>query len=435
MATFQYIAKDAAGNETRGQIEAGDRSSAIAAVRAQGLFPTALGEVKSAPAASAPASKAKKGKAPKPAAKPAAKSKDIKLPSWMRGKVKTKVLTQFTRQLATLVNSGLPLMRGIDVLKRQMKDPQMVEALNGISENIAAGGTFSESLTQYPKIFDKLYVNMVKAGEAGGVLEVVLGRLAEFAEKSEKIANKVKGAMIYPIVVLVAAVGITGFLLVAVIPKFKQVFNDMLGGKALPAITQYVMDASEFVQHNGLLIVAIIAAFVVAKKIFGKTEAGAYFYDVCQLKAPVIGTLAQRTAVSRVTRTLGTLLSSGVPILQSLVIVRDTTGNRVVSKALQDVHDAVKEGEGMTQPLSQCSVFPPMVVSMVEVGEETGALADMLTRIANTYDDEVDNAVAGMTAAIEPALIIVLAVVVGTIVTAMFLPMIDIISSVSGAGA
>ena len=439
MATFQYIAKDAAGNETRGQIEAGDRSSAIAAVRAQGLFPTALGEVKSAPAASAPApkAKAKKGKAPA-ATKPAAsKSKDIniKMPSWMRGKVKTKVLTQFTRQLATLVNAGLPLMRGIDVLKRQMKDPQMVEALNGIAENIAAGGTFSESLTQYPKIFDKLYVNMVKAGEAGGVLEVVLGRLAEFAEKSEKIANKVKGAMIYPIVVLVAAVGITGFLLVAVIPKFKQVFNDMLGGKALPAITQYVMDASEFVQHNGLLIVAIIAAFVVIKKVFGKTEAGAYFYDVCQLKAPVIGTLAQRTAVSRVTRTLGTLLSSGVPILQSLVIVRDTTGNRVVSKALQNVHDAVKEGEGMTQPLSQCSVFPPMVVSMVEVGEETGALADMLTRIANTYDDEVDNAVAGMTAAIEPALIIVLAVVVGTIVTAMFLPMIDIISSVSGAGA
>ena len=437
MATFQYIAKDAAGNETRGQIEAGDRASAIAAVRAQGLFPTALGEVKSAPAAAPAAAKAKKGKAPTPAKKPAGKSKDIniKLPSWMRGKVKTKVLTQFTRQLATLVNAGLPLMRGIDVLKRQMKDPQMVDALNGIAENIAAGGTFSESLTQYPKIFDKLYVNMVKAGEAGGVLEVVLGRLAEFAEKSEKIANKVKGAMIYPIVVLVAAVGITGFLLVAVIPKFKQVFNDMLGGKPLPAITQYVMDASEFVQHNGLLIVAIIAAIVVVKKIVGKTEAGAYFYDVCSLKAPVTGTLVQRTAVSRVTRTLGTLLSSGVPILQSLVIVRDTTGNRVVSKALQDVHDAVKEGEGMTRPLSQCSVFPPMVVSMVEVGEETGALADMLTRIANTYDDEVDNAVAGMTAAIEPALIIVLAVVVGTIVTAMFLPMIDIISSVSGAGA
>ncbi len=438
MATFQYIAKDSAGNETRGQIEAGDRSSAIAAVRAQGLFPTALGEVKSAPAAAAVApAKAKKAKAP--AKKSGGLNKDIKInikmPSWMRGKVNTKVLTQFTRQLATLVNAGLPLMRGIEVLKRQMKDPQMVEALGGIADNIASGGTFSEALTQYPKIFDKLYVNMVKAGEAGGVLEVVLGRLAEFAEKSEKIKNKVKGAMIYPIVVLFAAIGITGFLLVAVIPKFKQVFNDMLGGAALPPITEAVMQASEFVQHNGLVIVAIVAAIVVIKKIVGHTEAGAYFFDVCSLKAPVTGTLVQRTAVSRVTRTLGTLLSSGVPILQSLVIVRDTTGNRVVSKALQEVHDAVKEGEGMTQPLSQCPVFPPMVVSMVEVGEETGALADMLTRIANTYDDEVDNAVAGMTAAIEPALIIVLAVVVGTIVIAMFLPMIKIISSVSGGAA
>ena len=440
MATFQYIAKDAAGNETRGQIEAGDRNSAIAAVRAQGLFPTALGEVKSAPAA-APAAP-KKGVRGKPAPKQKKTGGlnreikiDIKLPSWMRGKVKTKVLTQFTRQLATLVNAGLPLMRGIDVLKRQMKDAQMLEALNGISENIAAGGTFSESLTQYPKIFDRLYVNMVKAGEAGGVLEVVLGRLAEFAEKSERIKNKVKGAMIYPVVVLLAAVGITGFLLVAVIPKFKQVFNDMLGGAALPAITEAVIQASEYVQHNGLTILAIVAALVVIKKVVGKTEAGAYFFDVCSIKAPVTGTLVRRTAVSRVTRTLGTLLSSGVPILQSLVIVRDTTGNRVVAKALQNVHDAVKEGEGMTQPLSQCPVFPPMVVSMVEVGEETGALADMLTRVANTYDDEVDNAVAGMTAAIEPALIIVLAVVVGTIVIAMFLPMIKIISSVSGGGA
>ena len=441
MATFQYIAKDAAGNEQRGQIEAGDRASAIAAVRAQGLFPTALGEVKksSAPPPAAAAKGAKKGRkgAPEPAAKAkgGAMSKEIniKLPSWMRGKIKTKVLTQFTRQLATLVNAGLPLMRGIEVLKRQMKDPQMKEALNGIGENIAAGGTFSESLTVYPKIFDNLYVNMVKAGEAGGVLEVVLGRLAEFAEKSEKIKNKVKGAMIYPVVVLIAAIGITGFLLVAVIPKFQQVFNDMLGGAALPPITEAVIKASEFVQNNGLVIVAIVAAVWVLKTMFGKTEVGARFFDWLSLHAPVTGTLVQRTAVSRVTRTLGTLLSSGVPILQSLVIVRDTTGNRIVSSALQNVHDAVKEGEGMTQPLSQCSVFPPMVVSMVEVGEETGALADMLTRIANTYDDEVDNAVAGMTAAIEPALIIVLAVVVGTIVIAMFLPMIKIISSVSGA--
>ena len=442
MATFQYIAKDASGQEVRGQVEAGDRNSAIQSVRAQGLLPTALGEVKSAPAPQ-PAAKApaKRGKAPAPAKaeKKGGLNKDlkinIKLPSFLRGKVKTKVLTQFTRQLATLVNAGLPLMRGLEVLKRQMKDPQLNEALTGISENIASGGTFSEALTAYPKIFDNLYVNMVKAGEAGGVLEVVLGRLAEFAEKAEKIKNKVKGAMIYPIVVLVAAIGITGFLLVAVIPKFKQVFNDMLGGQALPAITEFVMAASDWVQNNGLVILAIVVALVVIKKVIGRTEKGAYFFDALSLKMPVTGTLVQRTAVSRVTRTLGTLLSSGVPILQSLVIVRDTTGNRVVSAALQNVHDAVKEGEGMTAPLAACSVFPPMVVSMVEVGEETGALADMLTRIANTYDDEVDNAVAGMTVAIEPALIIVLAVVVGTIVIAMFMPMIKIISSVTGAGS
>ena len=436
MATFQYIAKDSSGAEQRGTVEAGDRSSAIAAVRALGLLPTALGEVKSAPAAAAPAKGAQK-KAPAAQKKKSGLNRDIniniKLPNWLKGRIKTKVLTQFTRQLATLVNAGLPLMRGIDVLKRQMRDSQMLEALNGISDNIAAGGTFSESLTAYPKIFDNLYINMVKAGEAGGVLEVVLNRLAEFAEKSEKIKNKVKGAMIYPIVVLVAAIGITGFLLVAVIPKFQQVFNDMLGGAALPPVTEFVIHASEFVQHNGLNILLAIVALVIIKKIVGKTEKGAFFFDALKLKMPVTGTLAQRSAVSKFTRTLGTLLASGVPILQSLMITRDTTGNRVLTKAIQDVHDSVKEGESMTQPLSQCKVFPPMVVSMVEVGEETGALADMLTRIANTYDDEVDNAVAGMTAAIEPALIIVLAVVVGTIVIAMFLPMVKIIGSVSGA--
>ena len=440
MATFQYIAKDASGAEQRGTVEAGDRSSAIAAVRAQGLMPTALGEVKGA-ASSAPAPK-RGGPAP---AKGGAKKKtglnrdiniNIKLPNFLRGRIKTKVLTQFTRQLATLVNAGLPLMRGLDVLKRQMKDPQLNEALAGISENIAAGGTFSESLTAYPKIFDKLYVNMVKAGEAGGVLEVVLGRLAEFAEKSDRIKNKVKGAMIYPCVVLVAAVGITWFLLVAVIPKFQQVFNDMLGGAALPAITQFVINASEFMQHNGIQIALAVVALVVVYKVIGKTEKGATLIDAMKLHMPVTGTLTQRSAVSKFSRTLGTLLASGVPILQSLTIVRDTTGNRILSKAIQDVHDAVKEGDSMTQPLSQCKVFPPMVVSMVEVGEETGALADMLTRIANTYDDEVDNAVAGMTAAIEPALIVVLAVVVGTVVVAMFLPMVKIISTVSGgAGA
>ena len=434
MATFQYIAMDAQGKEQRGTVDAGDRAQAIAAVRAAGLFPSAIGEVKSGGGA------AKKAPAKKGAAAPAKKgAKDIKinikLPSFLGGRVKPKDLTTFTRQLATLVNAGLPLMRCIEVLKKQNQIPAMGNCLNGISENIAGGGTFSEALTAYPKIFDNLYVNMVKAGEAGGVLEVVLNRLAEFAEKAQKIKNKVKGAMIYPSVVLLAAIGITGFLLTTVIPKFKQVFSDILGDASLPAVTEFVMGVSDFVQHNGLQIAVGVGALIVIYKVIGHTKGGAYALDVMRLKLPVTGTLVKRTAISQVTRTLGTLLASGVPILQALQIVRDTAGNRVIANALQTVHDAVKEGESMTDPLAASGVFPPMVVSMVQVGEETGALADMLTRIANTYDDEVDNAVAGLTAAIEPALIIFLAVVVGTIVIAMFLPMIKIISSVSGSGA
>ena len=434
MATFQYIAMDAQGKEQRGTVDAADRAQAIAAVRAAGLFPSAIGEVKSG------ASAAKKPAAKK-AAEPAKKgmNKDIKinikLPSFLRGRVKAKDLTTFTRQLATLVNAGLPLMRCIEVLKKQNQIPAMGECLNGISESIAGGATFSESLTAYPKIFDNLYINMVKAGEAGGVLEVVLNRLAEFAEKAQKIKNKVKGAMIYPSVVLFAAIGITAFLLTTVIPKFKQVFSDILGDAALPAVTEFVMGVSEFVQHDGLQIAIAVAALVVIYKVMDRTKAGGYALDAMRLKLPITGTLVKRTAISQVTRTLGTLLASGVPILQALQIVRDTAGNKVIVNALQSVHDAVKEGESMTDPLAASGVFPPMVVSMVQVGEETGALADMLTRIANTYDDEVDNAVAGLTAAIEPALIIFRAVVVGTIVISMFLPLIKIISSVSGAGA
>ena len=438
MATFQFIAKDSAGQERRGTIDAGDRAGAISAIRAQGLFPPAIGEVKGGGGAPA-AAKAAKKPAKAPAAKAPGKKKgfgqiEIKLPAFLRGRVKAKDLTAFTRQLATLVNAGLPLMRCIEVLKKQKMAPAMMDCLNGIAEGIAGGATFSESLTAYPKIFDNLYVNMVKAGEAGGVLEVVLSRLAEFAEKAQKIKNKVKGAMIYPAVVLTAAIGITAFLLLTVIPKFKQVFDDLLGGAELPPITQFVMNLADFVENNGLAVGAGVVAFVVVKKLIGKTAKGAYVFDKIRLKMPVIGPLVSRTAIAQFTRTLGTLLSSGVPILQALMIVRDTTANRVVRRAVQTVHDAVKEGESMTDPLAASGVFPPMVVSMVQVGEETGALPDMLTRIANTYDDEVDNAVAGLTAAIEPALIIFLAVVVGTIVVAMFLPMIKIISTVSAAG-
>ena len=438
MAKFQYIARDSAGQEQRGTIDANDRASAIQAIRASGLFPSAIGEVKGAAAPAAAKKDPKAAKGAKSAAKGGglgSKQINIRMPKFLMGRVKPKDLMGFTRQLATLVNAGLPLMKCMEVMKKQKMSPAMMDCLNGLGENIAGGATFSESLTAYPKVFDNLYVNMVKAGEAGGVLEVVLTRLAEFAEKAQKIKNKVKGAMIYPAVVLTAAIGITAFLLVTVIPKFQQVFNDILGGQQLPAITEFVMKLSDGVQHNGLQILVGFAALVVIYKVFGKTKWGAYQLDKLRLSVPVTGTLVRRTAIAQFSRTLGTLLSSGVPILQALVIVRDTTANLVVRRAIQSVHDSVKEGESMTDPLAASGVFPPMVVSMVQVGEETGQLPDMLTRVANTYDDEVDNAVAGLTAAIEPARIIFLAVVVGTIVIAMFLPMIKIISSVSGAGA
>jgi len=434
MPKFAYVAVDSAGKETRGTIEAPNQAQAVAKVRGQGLFPTAIGA-----AAGAEAGAAAKAGAPvaagakKPAAgakKSAAKTNiEIKMPKFLRGRVKPKDLTTLTRQLATLVDAGLPLLRGLHVLQRQTPNATLKDALGGMCEAVESGSTFSESLQNYPKIFNNLYVNMVRAGEAGGVLEVVLNRLAEFAEKAERIKNKVKGAMVYPIVVFFAAIGITSFLLVAVIPKFKDIFNDLLEGKPLPAITQFVMTASNLVMHNGLMVLGAVVGMVVLFKIFAKTKTGAYVLDVAKINAPMFGSLVRRTAVARMTRTLGTLLASGVPVLQALVIVRDTTGNAVISRAIQSVHDSVKEGESMTAPLAASKVFPPMVISMVEVGEETGALPDMLTRIADTYDDEVDNAVAGLTSVIEPLMIIILAVLVGTIVIAMFMPMIQIIGT------
>ena len=431
MPKFAYIAVDSAGKESRGTIEAPNQAQAVAKVRGQGLFPTAIGAAGGSDGGGAakPAAAAKKGA---PSGKKSSVGQmqiEIKLPKFLRPKVKQKDLTTLTRQLATLVDAGLPLLRGLHVLQRQTPNPTLKEALGGMCESVESGSTFSESLLNYPKIFDNLYVNMVKAGEAGGVLEVVLNRLAEFAEKAEKIKNKVKGAMVYPVVVFAAAIGITSFLLVAVIPKFKDIFNDLLEGKPLPAITQFVMSASNAVMHNGLTVLAGVVALVVLFKIFAGTKIGHFILDTAKINAPMFGSLVRRTAVARMTRTLGTLLASGVPVLQAINIVRDTTGNEVIARAMQGVHDAVKEGESMTAPLAASKVFPPMVVSMVEVGEETGALPDMLTRIANTYDDEVDNAVAGLTSVIEPLMIIILAVIVGTIVIAMFMPMIQIIGS------
>jgi len=418
MQRFNYVAIDAQGKEQHGAVDAKDQSQAIAMLRQHNLFPQSI----------APA-----GGAQKPKSLGAMEIK-LKMPEFLRGRVKAKDLMVLTRQLATLVDSGLPLIRGLRILTKQTKNTQLREALTGMGVAVEGGSTFSEALAQYPKIFDHLYVNMAKAGEAGGVLEQSLTRLAEFLEKAEKIKNKVKSAMTYPIVVMIVALGITGFLMVAVLPKFEKVFEDLLGDSSkMPPLTQFVMGISKSFTQKGTVVpvvVGLVLIFVVIK-FWYRTKTGRLFLDRVKLHLPGDGGLILKSSIGRSTRTLGTLMQSGVPVLQALDIVRDTAGNAVVSKAYQDIHESVKEGESMTPPMERSKVFPAMVVSMVDVGEETGALPNMLTRIANTYDDEVDNAVDAMTSIIEPIMIVFLAVVVGTIVVAMFMPLTTIISGMS----
>jgi len=423
MQKFSYVAVDTAGKENRGVVEANTQAQAIAKIRGQGLFPTSIGAVGDTATTT--------GVRGGPAKKKSALDMELKLPAFLQPRVKPKDLMVMTRQLATLVEAGLPLLRGLRVLLRQTKNPTLRKTLEAMGQSVESGSTFSESLAQHPRIFDNLYVNMIRAGEAGGVLEVVLARLAEFMEKAQKIKNKVKGAMVYPLVVLFAAGGILVFLLTAIIPKFEEIFRDLLQGKALPGITQFVIGASNAVRSHALLLVGVIFCLVTIVNIWRKTRNGKYVIDSVSLRIPMFGTLVRRSAIARLMRTLGTLLSSGVPVLQALTIVRDTAGNLVIGNAIQRVHDSVKEGESMTAPMEASKVFPPMVISMVEVGEETGALPEMLIRVANTFDDEVDNAVSGLTSIIEPIMILFLAVIVGSIVIAMFLPLVAIIENLS----
>jgi type IV pilus assembly protein PilC len=294
---------------------------------------------------------------------------------------------------------------------------------------VEGGSTFSEALSQHPKIFSRLYVNMVRAGEAGGAMDVTLSRLADFQEKAQKIKNKVLAAMVYPSVVICVAIGILAFLMVFIVPKFQEIFRDLLEGKELPALTQFVLGVSNLVKNNFLIVLAVVAVIVITLKAMAKTQKGKYILDLIKLRSPVFGSLIRKVSIARFTRTLGTLIASGVPILQALNIVRETAGNEVVAKAVGQVHDAVKEGEKIVQPMEASGIFPAMVVSMVDVGEETGALPDMLMKIADVYDDEVDNAVSAMTSLLEPIMIVVLALIVGTIVIALFLPLISIIGS------
>ncbi|MES2923082.1 MAG: type II secretion system F family protein [Verrucomicrobiota bacterium] len=422
MANFQFTALDAKGEQTTGAVSAPNQDEAIKQLRAKGLYPTDIHEE----------GKGKKGKgAPakakgKVAAKPAAKGH-------VGGRIKPKSLMIFTRQLATLIDSGLPLLRSLTVLEKQEPNPVLKATVSALAENVQGGSTFSESLAQHPKIFNKLYVNMVKAGELGGVLEIVLNRLAEYQEKAQKLKNKIVSAMVYPVIVMFIAVAILVFLMIFIVPKFKEMFTNT--DSELPLISKIVFGMSEFFLARPLFVPNVVFAFIAFGigvflfNLWGRTAGGRTIIDNMKLRMPVLGDIQRKSAVSRFSRTLGTLVTSGVPILQALNITRDTAGNVVISHAIEKVHEAVKEGETIVTPLQASGVFPNMVISMVDVGEETGQLPEMLLKVADVYDDEVDNAVTALTSILEPIMIVILALIVGAVVFALFLPLIKMIST------
>lgn len=421
MPRFTYVALDSRGQESTGLVEALSTNDAIGQLRQAGFFPTNVYDEGQGGAASRKARRAAKATV----STPTTKGKGIVL--FQKKTVKARVLMVFTRQLATLIDAGLPLLRGLNVLAKQERDVLLKNTINQLADSVQGGSTFSESLAQHPRIFNKLFVNMVKAGELGGVLDLVLSRLAEFQEKAQKVKNKVKSAMIYPVIVLSLAMIIMAFLMVFIVPKFESIFHDMLGDKPLPAITQFVIGISGFMQQHWVLLLGAIFGLIVGYKFVSRTPAGRAVIDRLTLRAPLFGDLTRKSSISRFARTLGTLVTSGVPILQALNITRETAGNTVIASAISQVHDSVKEGESIVQPLEASGAFPPMVISMVDVGEETGQLPEMLLKIAEVYDDEVDNAVAGLTSMLEPIMIVMLAVIVGTIVIALFMPLISII--------
>jgi type IV pilus assembly protein PilC len=407
-----------------GLVDASSTNEAIGQLRQAGYFPTNVSEEGlGGGAAEAKTSRRKTKAAP---VERKARSKNIVL--FQRKSVKPKTLMIFTRQLATLIDAGLPLLRGLNVLAKQEKDSVLKNAINKLADSVQSGSTFSEGLAQHPRMFNDLYVNMVRAGELGGVLEVVLTRLAEFQEKAQKIKNKVVAAMVYPIIVLVLAMAIMTFLMIFIVPKFEAIFHDMLGDKPLPTITLFVISVSSFMQNHWAILLGSVVGVIALYKLGARTRTGRAVIDRVKLRAPLFGDLIRKTSISRFSRTLGTLVTSGVPILQALTITRETAGNVVIARAISQVHDSVKEGESIVQPLEASGAFPPMVISMIDVGEETGQLPEMLLKIAEVYDDEVDNSVAALTSLLEPIMIVLLALIVGTIVIALFMPLISIIS-------
>ena len=428
MPTFVYEALNAAGKTEKGRIDAASSDEAISAIRQQGFFPTSVREDTVAGG---------DGKGKKEKKKKGNKKKGGFAISF--GNVKTKNLCQFTRQLSTLQDAGLPLLRSLQILEQQQKPGKLKSILLQVVEDVESGSSLSDSMSKHPKAFDKLYSKMVAAGEIGGVLDVILQRLANFMEKSERLKARIKGAMIYPICVIVVAVLIVTGIMYFVIPKFEEIFNDF--EVQLPGLTLWLIEASLWVagtpkegeQAIPGFVWIISSPFLIFffMKILRRTGPGRAVTDIIRMKVPVIGPLVMKTSVARFTRTLGTLVAAGVPILEAVLITRDTSGNYVYEKALDGVHDSIREGETVADPLREAKVCDSIVINMIEVGEETGDLDIMLVKIADNYDEEVDVAVTAMLSLLEPALVVVLGGIVGTIVLALFLPLVKMIESVS----
>jgi len=341
------------------------------------------------------------------------------------GNVTTKDVVVFSRQFSTMVNAGLPILQGLTIVAEQAENPDFRIVMTKVRDDISNGIPLSEAMAKHPKAFNTLYVNMVKAGEQGGILDVIFERLSEYLEKAEGVARKVKSAMMYPIVVMSVAVMVVIFLMVKVVPTFRDVFSSF--GAKLPWPTQLVIDISEFLSSKKALLLFVFAIGIyIAVTMYRKTKTGAYNWDKMILKLPVFGNLARKASVAKFARTLGTLVKSGVPIMDALETVAKTSGNLVIERAVLNARDSVREGKTLTQPLKESKVFPPMVTQMINVGEETGALDTMLSKIADFYEDEVDAAVEGLTSIIEPILIVFLGVTIGFIVVAMFMPMFEL---------
>lgn len=344
------------------------------------------------------------------------------------GKVTMRDIVIFTRQFSTMINSGLPLVQALDILATQSENPVLQEVTREVVFDVESGHTVADALAKHPNAFTDLYVNMVAAGEAGGILDTILLRLATFMEKNDALVRKVKGAMIYPAVILSVAFGAVVILLVVVIPTFQTMFES--AGVALPLPTRIVIAMSEFLQRFWWVVIAVVAAFVVSLQRYYKTPDGHLVIDRILINAPVLGDMLRKSAVSRFTRTLGTLISSGVSILDGLEITAKTAGNRVVSDAIMDSRASIAGGDTIAAPLAKSQVFPPMVISMISVGEQTGGLDEMLGKIADFYDEEVDAAVSGLLSLLEPVMVVFLGVVVGGMVVAMYLPIFDMINMV-----